>query len=227
MRFNTILLACTALALAAIAPAQAVTITGLYNTGVDGNRVSVTGVGVVDQHWTLTNGMAYVSGQNGVFPLRNGIWLADNATSRWITPQSRAGVDLDSVQDGLYFYNLGFSLAGFQPKTASFSGRFSADNRVTAIRLNGNLLAASGGDFRTWTNFAANSGFVAGANTLQFVVTNIGQRSGNPSGLRVEFTASDVTPVPEPASWAMMIAGFGLVGAAMRRRASAPERTAA
>ena len=24
--------------------------------------------------------------------------------------------------------------------------------------------------------------------------------------------------VPEPASWAMMIAGFGLVGAAMRRR---------
>lgn len=28
-------------------------------------------------------------------------------------------------------------------------------------------------------------------------------------------------PVPEPASWAMMIAGFGLVGAAMRRRGMA------
>lgn len=28
----------------------------------------------------------------------------------------------------------------------------------------------------------------------------------------------DVTAVPEPASWAMMIAGFGLVGSAMRRR---------
>jgi PEP-CTERM motif len=26
--------------------------------------------------------------------------------------------------------------------------------------------------------------------------------------------------VPEPASWALMIAGFGLVGAAMRRRAA-------
>ncbi|WP_448582463.1 Npun_F0296 family exosortase-dependent surface protein [Thermaurantiacus sp.] len=26
------------------------------------------------------------------------------------------------------------------------------------------------------------------------------------------------TPIPEPATWAMMIAGFGLVGAAMRRR---------
>lgn len=33
--------------------------------------------------------------------------------------------------------------------------------------------------------------------------------------------------VPEPQSWAMMIAGFGLVGAAMRRRASAQERAAA
>lgn len=28
----------------------------------------------------------------------------------------------------------------------------------------------------------------------------------------------DVSPVPEPASWALLIAGFGLTGAAMRRR---------
>jgi PEP-CTERM motif len=27
-----------------------------------------------------------------------------------------------------------------------------------------------------------------------------------------------VTAVPEPASWAMMIGGFGLIGAAARRR---------
>ena len=32
---------------------------------------------------------------------------------------------------------------------------------------------------------------------------------------------SDVGAVPEPATWAMMIGGFGLVGAAMRRRAAA------
>ena len=29
---------------------------------------------------------------------------------------------------------------------------------------------------------------------------------------------SRLTDVPEPATWAMMIAGFGLAGAAMRRR---------
>jgi hypothetical protein len=38
-----------------------------------------------------------------------------------------------------------------------------------------------------------------------------------------EVTVSEVSAggVPEPASWAMMIAGFGLVGSAMRRRAAA------
>lgn len=33
-------------------------------------------------------------------------------------------------------------------------------------------------------------------------------------------TAFATAPVPEPATWALMIAGFGLVGAAMRRRAA-------
>ncbi|WP_380873574.1 hypothetical protein ACFB49_42370 [Sphingomonas sp. DBB INV C78] len=32
--------------------------------------------------------------------------------------------------------------------------------------------------------------------------------------------------VPEPASWAMMIAGFGLIGAALRRTSTAPEKHA-
>jgi hypothetical protein len=33
--------------------------------------------------------------------------------------------------------------------------------------------------------------------------------------------------IPEPASWALMIAGFGLVGAAMRRQRLAPARVSA
>ncbi|WP_243453768.1 PEPxxWA-CTERM sorting domain-containing protein [Sandaracinobacteroides saxicola] len=40
----------------------------------------------------------------------------------------------------------------------------------------------------------------------------------NPAGGRVTMTFSSA-PVPEPATWAMLIAGFGLVGAALRRRA--------
>jgi hypothetical protein len=33
-----------------------------------------------------------------------------------------------------------------------------------------------------------------------------------------QFLAFEVTPVPEPGTWALMIAGFGLTGTAMRRR---------
>ena len=42
--------------------------------------------------------------------------------------------------------------------------------------------------------------------------------SSNASFDSATFTASN--GIPEPASWAMLIAGFGLVGAAMRRRAA-------
>lgn len=41
--------------------------------------------------------------------------------------------------------------------------------------------------------------------------------TGNPVAL-ANFSASNFTAVPEPATWAMMIVGFGLAGAAMRRR---------
>lgn len=44
-----------------------------------------------------------------------------------------------------------------------------------------------------------------------FYVTNFGASAGNGQVLRI-------AAVPEPGTWAMMIAGFGLVGAAMRRR---------
>jgi hypothetical protein len=32
------------------------------------------------------------------------------------------------------------------------------------------------------------------------------------------FSADSAAPTPEPAAWALMIGGFGLAGAAMRRR---------
>jgi hypothetical protein len=32
-----------------------------------------------------------------------------------------------------------------------------------------------------------------------------------------------VAPIPEPATWAMMVGGFGLIGAASRRRSRANE----
>jgi len=60
----------------------------------------------------------------------------------------------------------------------------------------------------------------AGTYRLGFGVTNFGD-SVVDTGLAFTGALVDgnpVDPVPEPATWAMLIAGFGLVGAASRRR---------
>jgi hypothetical protein len=63
--------------------------------------------------------------------------------------------------------------------------------------------------------------FVAGsAGSFKF---QIGTNSGNNIGPLLDSVQLDIGAgaVPEPATWAMMIAGFGLAGTAMRRRRSA------
>lgn len=188
--------------------ANAAPIVGLVNTGANA-------VGNVDQSWTLNGGTAFIG-----TPIP-GAWVANTATSSWLTPAANGSASFDPTAAGLYSYALNFSLAGFDAATASFSGRFAVDNSIDAIFLNGTQITGSGGSFNGYTAFSSTPGaFLAGANTLTFIVRNFAQASGNPTGLRVEFLQSDaaVTAVPEAATWAMMIAGFGLVGAAMRSR---------
>jgi hypothetical protein len=54
-----------------------------------------------------------------------------------------------------------------------------------------------------------------GAGTYSFSVTGQGE-GGIPAGLALRLDSA----VPEPAAWALMITGFGLAGAAMRRRST-------
>lgn len=56
--------------------------------------------------------------------------------------------------------------------------------------------------------------FVALGDTYHLTFSNL--ESGNNAGVLLD--AISVGAVPEPATWAMMILGFGLVGGAMRRR---------
>jgi len=58
--------------------------------------------------------------------------------------------------------------------------------------------------------------FLAATATNRSDTTNIGNGFAS-----IELFAA-TTPIPEPASWALMISGFGVVGAAMRRRKPQP-----
>ena len=52
-------------------------------------------------------------------------------------------------------------------------------------------------------------------------------QTGKTLNSRYSIAITDAATVPEPASWALMIAGFGMVGGAIRRRASVRIRGAA
>lgn len=81
-------------------------------------------------------------------------------------------------------------------------------NTSTTVFATGTL--ASAGNWSTWT-----STYTVGAadvgSTITIVLNGAGDQ-GNWDNVRLD------GPVPEPASWAMMVAGFGMVGAGLRRR---------
>lgn len=202
-------------AVIAASPGQAVVvIPGLVNSGRLASNAAVTTGTVREQNWFL-NGTArpWNSATN------NGAWLANSSVSRWMTPASNGNQSFNAAADGFYTYTIAFDLGKFVPGTASFNGRFAADNSVTSILLNGTQITQGGlGTFNSWTSFSASSGFVGGLNTLSFRVRNFAGVGVNPTGLRVEVLGSAYDPVPEPAGWAVLVAGFGLVGAVLRHR---------
>lgn len=203
------------LALATFASAQAASINGLVNTGTGAS-------GTQDMNYALsvTQGSTVLPNTNGyvafdsMFPL--GPWMANSSASKWLTPTASQGQSFDPSVDGVYRYTLNFDLTGYNASSASFLGRFAADNSAT-VTLNGNQIGSAGG-FTSWSNFGAGTGFAAGVNTLTFDVLNWKQNGGNPTGLRVEFTESNISAVPEPETYGMLLAGLGLMAFVARRR---------
>jgi hypothetical protein len=206
-----------ALAIAAISSAQA-SITGLNNTGlgVGGTTDSSYKLTAVTSDDGVATGVPTISTDQ--WPVNP--WLANSDISKWITPTSTQSQSLDAWNAGTYTYSLTFDLTGYNAASAWFTGRVAADNSVV-VKLNNQEISSVAG-FTSWSDFSASSGFKSGVNTLDFVVTNWAQSSGNPTGLRVEFASSDVAAaVPEPETYAMLLAGIALLGVVARRRKSA------
>jgi len=203
--------------------AQAATIT-LFNTGVDASGTPLADGTIGDPHYALVSvpgGTTDIRVRTaaGGYPIPP--YIGDDAVSAWIGPNNDAQVD---GPVGFYTHRTTFSLAGFNAATASISGGWSTDNDGVRILLNGVDTGNPGTGFAQFSSgfasFAVNSGFNSGVNTLDFVVNN----GGGPTALRVELSGSAALAgggVPEPAAWSLMIAGFGMAGAVLRRRRAA------
>jgi len=80
----------------------------------------------------------------------------------------------------------------------------------------GSLVGSIGGVYKLLgTNFSGQS-WGAGELLLYYWDSNSGDNS--------QFVTASVAAVPEPSTWALMIAGFGIVGMAMRRRSARTPR---
>jgi hypothetical protein len=70
----------------------------------------------------------------------------------------------------------------------------------------------------TFTPAGSFSSFAAGPASLTFSFTQNNANGAVSGGFTMSTPPVPAPGVPEPAAWAMLIAGFGLTGAAMRRR---------
>jgi hypothetical protein len=128
-----------------------------------------------------------------VFPIVAGPWVANSTTSKWIGPQ----LVTSASAGGTYVYRLSFEITDRDPASVRIVGTWSTDNPGTEIRVNGVAAAnPQSPDFTRFTPFVlanTNASFVAGVNTIDFVVVNA---APGYTGLRVEGLKSDGTPLP-------------------------------
>ena len=201
-----------------VGTAQGSIISSLFNTGVDGTGTPLSN-NSADPHYSLVSvpggptSVRVATSANG-FPI--GPWLGDDSLSTWIGPDSDGSLN---GPVGNYDYQTTFDLTGFDPLTASITGQWSMDNAAVDILINGVSISPTGSDFTSWTAFSVNSNFVAGINTLDFVINN----AGGPTGLRVEMSGTaepaGTDPVPEPATMILLGAGLSVLGVLRHRKA--------
>ena len=194
----------------------------------------------------LTNGSfesgAFVNQGNDTMSLASGStvitgWTVATDTTAWIGPTNPFGL---SASDGSYFldltnYQAGAPFAGMSQIIATTPGATYA----LSFDLGGStfwgrpdsLTASAAGTSQTFATGAASTAHPNNDwyhETMSFVATSAsttitlqGQAGFNYIGLDnadVEFVSGGPAPVPEPASWALMLGGLAATAALARRR---------
>jgi hypothetical protein len=189
VKIQSFLLAASA-SLAIAGAAEAATITGTFASGLAGITSSTPGIGAGS---VLTTAGGFVTGTTDDF----------------------VPVPLFTTLNFSSITATNGTLVSFTSSFGSFSGIISG--LLTAPAPNATVNFQSLG---TFTPSGALSGFSAGDALLTVGFTQTGNLvpGRTPPAISGNFTFASVSAVPEPASWAMLVAGFGLVGVATRRR---------
>jgi len=138
-----------------------------------------------------------------------GSWFANTAARRWIW-EAAIGLPVNVIRT----FRTTFDLTGLDETTASLSGLWASDNLGLDVLVNGVSTGNTSAGFSALSAFTINSGFVAGVNTLDFQVQDVGGIAG--------FMVSSLsgTAISEPGMLAVFGLGIAGLGFARRRRTS-------
>lgn len=218
--FNTADYTLTAYARPSVATTLGQTASGNPGTALQGTYASTGGNSLGTLFVALNNGFVYDPTAQGA------ITSLGASLDRYFVPTFLGA----PINVGSYSMRI-FAQQGGNLYQAIYT--FGPTNQPGGDWYTGSQSSLLASDFKLFdpANYAASGtltglDFAGGAITFGFAMRAAGVTDGN--GNPVEGDASGVlradnfriaiNAVPEPATWAMMIAGFGLVGAAMRRR---------
>ena len=113
---------------------------------------------------------------------------------------------------GLFLNNSGSDLTGGTTNGFTFTPAASG----SFARNRNNVLEFMGTTPGSYDIFSQNFATAIGSNyTLRFIYLN---SFSIPNGFRVDASDATVGAIPEPATWTMMLIGFGAMGVSLRRR---------
>jgi len=227
-----------AVSLVSLATSASANSIGLWSTGVcwgQNNNLAACQGGVAgallnfgandNNYQILANGIGAPNGANSTTTESAfGPYVANNSGSEWIEPGS-ASLQAAAYPAGSWTVQTTFDLTGFIASSLILQLDVAVDNTVV-VKINGNTISGFSPSCTAATCFtlfqsnhsidnAAAGGYLAGINTLQFVITNTDGPGSNPTALRVQ-AIGNAAVIPEPGTWALL--GIGLTGLGLLRR---------
>jgi hypothetical protein len=181
------------------------------NSGLDPTPLATSGACVVTSSFCLQDG----AGLPGVYKS-----LTTLSELTYTVPNDRLlahpgagnplGIFFVAPQAGVYDFTASFDILDRSPSGVFIAGFTTAGGAVSSVQ--GGLLNSQNLAFTRTGSLTMAQGEILG-----FIINNGGNYANDSTGVDIRLTTAGV---PEPATWAMMILGFGAAGSILRRRAA-------